>query len=603
MSEPSTTVRPQDVVERALEPLRRADGVHRHRRRVEQRQPALGEQHAHHQRRHPRAAADRHRHHRRPGRHGGRRRLAQQRRPRPDRGPRPRGRGRGTRGTQRRGRGAVHRALRGRPDWADEPAVTSIDVFSSVAPALGTAFASARAQGRDLFGFAEHQVSTTYLGSSTGLRIRHDQPTGRLELNGKQSTDWSRSSWVGQSTRDFGDVDIAALDAQAGRRLGWADRRVELPAGRYETLLPPSAVADLMIYLYWSSVARDAHDGRTVFSQPGGGTRVGERLADLPVRMWSDPRPGVSVHAVRDRAASGGAQSVFDNGLPIATTDWIRDGELRALIQTRHTAALTGLPVTPPSRQPDPRVPTARPAAGRDGRRHGPRPAAHLPLVHPRGRPADAAAHRPDPRRRLPGRGRRGRRRGQQLPLQREPGRPARAAGRGRPHRAHAAPRVRRLLHPHRHAGAGASATSTCPRSARRHRSRGRGCLAPGRRRPGSVGALVARSGMGVHHAAGACHLALGRGPHALLSRFAGLSRGQPGAPHRGEQRPGPAAAYGKAGKRLKATVPVFVHVVTDGAIGALTDPQIAAQVGVLNDVRRRRGRCRDRLLIQKSRA
>ncbi|MDQ1671010.1 MAG: hypothetical protein QOE40_3071 [Actinomycetota bacterium] len=234
------------------------------------------------------------------------------------------------------------------PDWAQEPAVTSIDVFSAVAPALGEAFAAARAEGRDLFGFAEHQLSTTYLGSSTGLRLRHDQPTGRLELNGKRSSDWSRSSWVGQGTRDFSDIDIDALDAEVRRRLSWTDRRIELPAGRYETLLPPSAVADLLIYQYWSSVARDAHDGRSVFSRPGGGTRVGERLTDVTVRMWSDPGyAGLECEPFVTASASGAAQSVFDNGLPIPTTDWIRDGELKALIQTRHSAALTGLTVTP----------------------------------------------------------------------------------------------------------------------------------------------------------------------------------------------------------------------------------------------------------------
>ncbi len=40
--------------------------------------------------------------------------------------------------------------------------------------------------------------------------------------------------------------------------------------------------------------------------------------------------------------------SVFDNGLALGPTDWVRDGELAALVQTRHTARLTGLPVTPP---------------------------------------------------------------------------------------------------------------------------------------------------------------------------------------------------------------------------------------------------------------
>jgi predicted Zn-dependent protease len=234
------------------------------------------------------------------------------------------------------------------PRWSDEPGVTSIDVFSVVAPALGEAFTAARAEGRDLFGFAEHQLSTTYLGSSTGLRVRHDQPTGRLELNGKQASDWSRSSWVGQGTRDFSDIDIEALHAQVTRRLSWTDRRIELPAGRYETLLPPSAVADLLIYQYWSSVARDANDGRSVFSAQGGGTRVGEDLTRVPVRMWSDPgAEGLECAPVAMAAASGASQSVFDNGLPIKSTDWIREGELTALIQTRHSAALTGLPVTP----------------------------------------------------------------------------------------------------------------------------------------------------------------------------------------------------------------------------------------------------------------
>ena len=50
-------------------------------------------------------------------------------------------------------------------------------------------------------------------------------------------------------------------------------------------------MADLLVYLYWSAGAKDALDGRTVFSKPGGGTRVGERLSGLPLTLRSDPRP------------------------------------------------------------------------------------------------------------------------------------------------------------------------------------------------------------------------------------------------------------------------------------------------------------------------
>ncbi|KAB2349176.1 metallopeptidase TldD-related protein [Actinomadura rudentiformis] len=229
--------------------------------------------------------------------------------------------------------------------WDDEPTETGIGVFAGFAPALGEAFAAAESADRKLYGFANHMLTSSFLGTSAGLRLRHDQPTGLLEVNAKGG---GSSAWAGVGTRDFTDVDVPRLTGDLARRLDWGRRRVELPAGRYETILPPSAVADLMIYLYWSAGAQDAHDGRTVFSAPGGGTRVGDKLASLPVRLWSDPRaagmesaPFVVAHA------SSRESSVFDNGLELTATDWIADGTLKALTQTRRSAEVTGLPVTP----------------------------------------------------------------------------------------------------------------------------------------------------------------------------------------------------------------------------------------------------------------
>ncbi|MEU6081747.1 metallopeptidase TldD-related protein [Streptomyces sp. NPDC047108] len=231
--------------------------------------------------------------------------------------------------------------------FTEAPAETNSQVFADFAPALGEAFARARAGGRELYGFAHHAMVSSYLGTSSGLRLRHDQPTGTLELNAK-SPDRTRSAWAGQATRDFRDVDPAAMDADLAQRLAWAERRVDLPAGRYETLLPPSAVADLLVYQLWSSSARDAAEGRTVFSRPGGGTRVGDKLSDLPLTLRSDPHePGLEAAPFVLAHASGDDTSVFDNGLPLAPTDWMRDGELTRLLTSRHTAGLTGLPVSP----------------------------------------------------------------------------------------------------------------------------------------------------------------------------------------------------------------------------------------------------------------
>jgi predicted Zn-dependent protease len=233
------------------------------------------------------------------------------------------------------------------PDWDDSPGETSIQVFEAFAAQLGEAFGQAEAEQRILYGFVSHDVTTTYLGSSTGLRLRHEQPTGHYACTGKNS-DLTNSAWVGGATRDFSDVDAAAMAADLVTRLGWGRRRIDLPAGRYDTILPPSSVADLMIDAYWSAGARNADDGQTVFSRPGGGTRIGEEVVARGVRLWSDPAyPGLECAPFVLAGGSSDRTSVYDNGVALGSTDWIADGRLTSLIQTRHTAALTGAATTP----------------------------------------------------------------------------------------------------------------------------------------------------------------------------------------------------------------------------------------------------------------
>ena len=230
-------------------------------------------------------------------------------------------------------------------DFAEPAAETSPSVFAQVAADLVAAFGAARSDGISLYGYASHDLTTTWLGSSTGLRLRHVQPTGYVEVTGKSS---GGSSWVGQHTRDWTDLSVGALDGELRRRLGWGARSVELPAGRYETLLPPSAVADLMAYAYWTAAGRDAAEGRTVFSRAGGGTRVGEHLGPAGLSLRSDPHdPALATTPFAVTTASSAMTSVFDNGLELPATDWLRDGALSALVQTRASARTTGSPVTP----------------------------------------------------------------------------------------------------------------------------------------------------------------------------------------------------------------------------------------------------------------
>ncbi len=202
--------------------------------------------------------------------------------------------------------GMKDRPAPGQPGWDDEPGSTGIGVFAALSPALGEAFEVAAAAGRKLYGYAEHSLTSTFLGTSTGLRLRHDQPTGKADINAK-SAEPGGSAWTGRGTADFTDVDVPAIAADLGRRLDWARRQIDLPA-----------------------------------------TRIGERLASLPVTLRSEPgAAGLRCAPFVIARASSREASVFDNGLAIPPVTWMDKGVLSALAQTRWTAGLSGLPVTP----------------------------------------------------------------------------------------------------------------------------------------------------------------------------------------------------------------------------------------------------------------
>jgi predicted Zn-dependent protease len=225
------------------------------------------------------------------------------------------------------------------PDWDAPIPGTGPEVFADITGPLARGF-----RGTDqLYGFAQHALETKFLATSRGLRRRYTQPDGSVEINAKRD---GASAWVGVGSPDFAGVPTDSLLEQLSMRLDWAKRRVELPAGRYETILPPSAVADMMIYLAWSMSGRGAQEGRTALSAPDGGTRVGEKLTDLPLTLYSDSAAsGLGCTPFVATSSSSETLSIFDNGMNIGRADWIRDGVINALAYPRAAADEFDAPV------------------------------------------------------------------------------------------------------------------------------------------------------------------------------------------------------------------------------------------------------------------
>ena len=232
-------------------------------------------------------------------------------------------------------------------NWSAEHVPTGPEVFTKFAPALGDMFSRSVADKIELFGYSEHTNETTWVGSKGGLRLRKDSPVGRVEMTGK-SHDRTRSTWAGVETHDFADVSVADIDAQIRQRLNWQGTKVDLPAGKYDTIFPSGSVADIFTYMMWVSTARDAHEGQSVFSKKGGGTRIGEKLANVSLQFFSDPDfKALPFSNFVATAVSSPFSSVFDNGQSIKRVDWLKDGVLQSLIQTRASAQLTNLDFTP----------------------------------------------------------------------------------------------------------------------------------------------------------------------------------------------------------------------------------------------------------------
>jgi predicted Zn-dependent protease len=233
-------------------------------------------------------------------------------------------------------------------DFAEAPAEGDLSTFAPILDDLSGAFDSARSSDRVLAGFVEHQTDTIYLGTSTGLRRRHSQPTGAVHMVAR-STDGTRSAWVADATGDFSTVDVPSMDARLATRLEWAKRTIAMPEGRYEVVLPPESVADLMVDVVNYASGQDAEEGRTVFSAPGGRTRLGEQLSQLPFNLFGDPaEPGLECVPFLTVGASSSDASVFDNGMPIEKTSWLEDGRLANLGYHRAGAARSGTRFAPP---------------------------------------------------------------------------------------------------------------------------------------------------------------------------------------------------------------------------------------------------------------
>lgn len=153
-----------------------------------------------------------------------------------------------------------------------------------------TALQPARSAG-DLkaAGFLVVGAGSSALANSKGMFAYHRATSTNYTLT-VRTTDGTGSGWAAADHPDWRQVDFDAVSRRAidKARASREPRAVE--PGRYTVILEPQAVGDLVQLVAGYADARLADEGRSPFSKQGGGNKLGEKIVDERVTLFSDPQ-------------------------------------------------------------------------------------------------------------------------------------------------------------------------------------------------------------------------------------------------------------------------------------------------------------------------
>jgi predicted Zn-dependent protease len=159
-----------------------------------------------------------------------------------------------------------------------------------------------------------------------------------------RTDDGTGSGWAGLEAPDVSSVPAEELARRAAKKAEDSAKPRELAPGRYTVVFEPRAVADLLGNLNAVMSRRAADEGRSFFSKPGGGSRLGEKIFSENVTIRSDPfdsrvpgRPWIGGAGGGFLGFGGFAGGNFA-GLPVRKTTWIEKGVLRNLTIDRYWA-------------------------------------------------------------------------------------------------------------------------------------------------------------------------------------------------------------------------------------------------------------------------
>jgi len=199
------------------------------------------------------------------------------------------------------------------------------------AQAALTALAPARKAGDiKAAGYLVMGAGCTALGNDKGMFAYHPGTSVNYTLTVRTS-DGTGSGWAGADHPDWKQIDFEKVSARAIEKARASRSPQAIEPGRYTVILEPQAVGDLAQLVAFYADARIADEGRSPFAKQGGGNKVGEKIVDERVTLYSDPADPQLL-----------AQPFDGEGMPIARQVWVEGGKLNQLQYSRFWAKKQG---------------------------------------------------------------------------------------------------------------------------------------------------------------------------------------------------------------------------------------------------------------------
>ncbi len=184
-------------------------------------------------------------------------------------------------------------------------------------------------------GFLENNTAYSAMMNSKGLFAYNTSTNVSFNVT-LRTEDGKGSGYATKSFNDFRKLDVKASTATAAKKATASAAARAIEPGKYTVILEPAAGLVLLENLFFGMDGRQADEGRSFMSKPGGLTKLGEKLVDERVNIYSDP-----YNADLPSATWAGDGRVQEK------INWIEKGVMKNLFYSRYWAQKKGVKAVP----------------------------------------------------------------------------------------------------------------------------------------------------------------------------------------------------------------------------------------------------------------